>query len=600
MGRLAALRPRRGLPAARQARRRDPAKLAILPVGARGGAGERLGYLPVLEVGDPANPLWAGQEATAFPDNWTVGTQRLPHRLRARAQPLRGRVPQGGRRHARRRLGPPGPGPPRSGPPLPRGRRRRAVRGRPARGRGGDREDPHPRVDSPAPLQRAPRARALGRTGPACSAGQELVQAALATVLRSPRAVRGREEGDGLVLGLCLGAGHLRARQPPLRRRGPPARPDPARRTSGASRTRTTSTAGSTTSARRSTFPRSSSPCTGCTPCCRISSSTGSGTRSQRRPAPDSGRGHVPRPGDGGDARARPRELGPVAGPPARRPAHAGEPPPVPAEPRPAGRREPDRPDRRRRARPHPGPRARRAALQRVPPPVRPATADELRRLRGPATPRRGARAGRAGTAGPDPPRGVRAAPVRRPEAHHRRAGERRRVADRRLPRASRRQPSWTTSRTSTPSSAGSPSSGGPTASPSPRRSSRCSSSTRRGGFSATASSRRASVPSSTVTSACDGSPTTGPTARCWSGGGRRPDGGGVALEAGAPADDPGARAGARLRRERLRSLGARSRRLLLPRVEASARRRGRRGVQVTDVMTWPRHREMAAAGDVP
>jgi hypothetical protein len=52
---------------------RDPAKLALLPVGARGGAGERLGYLPVLEVGDPANPLWAGQEATAFPDNWTVG-----------------------------------------------------------------------------------------------------------------------------------------------------------------------------------------------------------------------------------------------------------------------------------------------------------------------------------------------------------------------------------------------------------------------------------------------------------------------------------------------------------------------------------------------
>jgi hypothetical protein len=52
---------------------RDPAKLALLPAGARAGAGERLGYLPVLETGDPANPLWAGQEATAFPDNWTVG-----------------------------------------------------------------------------------------------------------------------------------------------------------------------------------------------------------------------------------------------------------------------------------------------------------------------------------------------------------------------------------------------------------------------------------------------------------------------------------------------------------------------------------------------
>jgi hypothetical protein len=52
---------------------RDPAKLALRSVGARAGAGERLGYLPLLEAGDPANPLWAGQEATAFPDNWTVG-----------------------------------------------------------------------------------------------------------------------------------------------------------------------------------------------------------------------------------------------------------------------------------------------------------------------------------------------------------------------------------------------------------------------------------------------------------------------------------------------------------------------------------------------
>ena len=51
----------------------DPAKFLVVPVGDRKGPGERLGYLPVLEPGDPMNPQWAGQEATAFPDNWSVG-----------------------------------------------------------------------------------------------------------------------------------------------------------------------------------------------------------------------------------------------------------------------------------------------------------------------------------------------------------------------------------------------------------------------------------------------------------------------------------------------------------------------------------------------
>jgi hypothetical protein len=35
--------------------------------------GEKLGYLPVFEAGDPINPEWSGQEATAFPDNWSIG-----------------------------------------------------------------------------------------------------------------------------------------------------------------------------------------------------------------------------------------------------------------------------------------------------------------------------------------------------------------------------------------------------------------------------------------------------------------------------------------------------------------------------------------------
>src|SRR5499426_1971595 len=47
----------------------DPAKL--LMVSAR--AGQAQGYLPLFGASDPINPQWAGQEATAFPDNWTIG-----------------------------------------------------------------------------------------------------------------------------------------------------------------------------------------------------------------------------------------------------------------------------------------------------------------------------------------------------------------------------------------------------------------------------------------------------------------------------------------------------------------------------------------------
>ena len=51
----------------------DAAKLLLIAVGPRAGAGERQGYLPLLEPSDPMLPQWAGQEATGFPDNWTIG-----------------------------------------------------------------------------------------------------------------------------------------------------------------------------------------------------------------------------------------------------------------------------------------------------------------------------------------------------------------------------------------------------------------------------------------------------------------------------------------------------------------------------------------------
>ena len=45
-----------------------------MPVREGAGEGDKLGYLPVFEPGDPINPEWSGQEATAFPDNWSIGT----------------------------------------------------------------------------------------------------------------------------------------------------------------------------------------------------------------------------------------------------------------------------------------------------------------------------------------------------------------------------------------------------------------------------------------------------------------------------------------------------------------------------------------------
>jgi len=51
----------------------NPAKLLMQPRGAARGAGDRYGYLPLLAATDPMNPQWQGQEAVAFPDNWSIG-----------------------------------------------------------------------------------------------------------------------------------------------------------------------------------------------------------------------------------------------------------------------------------------------------------------------------------------------------------------------------------------------------------------------------------------------------------------------------------------------------------------------------------------------
>ena len=56
----------------------DTAKLLLVPAD-----DDSRGYLPILGAHDPMNPAWAGQEATAFPDNWNVGLSFF-HNLFAR------------------------------------------------------------------------------------------------------------------------------------------------------------------------------------------------------------------------------------------------------------------------------------------------------------------------------------------------------------------------------------------------------------------------------------------------------------------------------------------------------------------------------------
>lgn len=51
----------------------DRAKLLLVSIPQREAAGEKNGYLPPFAPGDPINAAWSGQEATAFPDNWSIG-----------------------------------------------------------------------------------------------------------------------------------------------------------------------------------------------------------------------------------------------------------------------------------------------------------------------------------------------------------------------------------------------------------------------------------------------------------------------------------------------------------------------------------------------
>ena len=69
VGRVAALRLRRAFARSREARSAATRRSCC----SCPPPGDPRGYLPLLGARDPMNPAWAGQEATAFPDNWNVG-----------------------------------------------------------------------------------------------------------------------------------------------------------------------------------------------------------------------------------------------------------------------------------------------------------------------------------------------------------------------------------------------------------------------------------------------------------------------------------------------------------------------------------------------
>ncbi|HEX6973477.1 MAG TPA: peroxidase family protein, partial [Vicinamibacterales bacterium] len=52
---------------------KDRARLLMVRIPGRTSDGDLQGYLPLLGRDDPKLPDWEGQEATGFPDNWTVG-----------------------------------------------------------------------------------------------------------------------------------------------------------------------------------------------------------------------------------------------------------------------------------------------------------------------------------------------------------------------------------------------------------------------------------------------------------------------------------------------------------------------------------------------
>ena len=65
----------------------DSARLLMAQLPGHTSEGDKQGYLPTFAPNDPINPQWTGQEAVAFPDNWSIGLSFL-HNVFAREHNL--------------------------------------------------------------------------------------------------------------------------------------------------------------------------------------------------------------------------------------------------------------------------------------------------------------------------------------------------------------------------------------------------------------------------------------------------------------------------------------------------------------------------------
>ena len=373
VGRLADLRLRRALAQAREARPGDIARNCLLMPADRQRLPAR-----ASSRGDPINPQWAGQEATAFPDNWTIGMSFYHNVFAREHNAFVDEFRRAGGADAGRRLRPARSRRSARGHPLPGRDAGRALRGGAPGRRRRDRQDPHHRVDAAAALRRAAvsrHERQLERTARRRRRDE---------VCRSARAHRATGLRQDPTMAEVARSGI---------RCSPPA---PASSGSAAKypttcsywterhlehRNPTTSTAAPTISARRSISPRSSSRSTGCTRWCRTSSSTAICGRTRTRSSQGSGRSRPSGARPRRDALARPANWALSMGRQRLGLLTLHNHPQFLQNLKMPRLESATQTDRRRGARPDPRPRARRAALQRIPPAVRAAAVDQLRRF---------------------------------------------------------------------------------------------------------------------------------------------------------------------------------------------------------------------------
>ena len=202
----------------------DPAKLLMIARGSHPGEGEAQGYLPILEdckgeddgddcVPDPMHPAWAGQEATGFPDNFTIGMSFYHNVFAREHNAFVDAFREAAAAEPDADSGLRDPSSPAEAITNAAGHRRRAFRDRAPRGLGRDRQDPHHRMDHPAALQRAPLQGDEFQLGRPAGEGQVRISrlAAQSNHRGHPREPQGGV-GEPALFGLRVRPGDLRHR----------------------------------------------------------------------------------------------------------------------------------------------------------------------------------------------------------------------------------------------------------------------------------------------------------------------------------------------------------------------------------------------------